>query len=108
MNIVLKRLFVFLFIILITSSCGDYCNDYLKHQEISGQITKKYRDNNDHYLKKLEVSNENGRHIMVIDDKDNKFWNFIAEGYYLSKKKGSTEIVIRKNKTEYTFDICNN
>ena len=107
MNIVLKRLFVFLFITLITSSCGDYCNDYLKHQEINGQITKKFRDSNNHDLKKLEISNDSGKQILVIDDKDNKLWNFIAEGYYLSKKKGSTKIIIRKNKIAYTFDICN-
>lgn len=101
----LSILFIFL---LILTSCGNYCEDYLEDQEVSGIVTSKYKDWKSHNLKKLEITNENGISILVIDDKNNIFWDFVEEGYYLSKKKGSTKIVIRKNKMEYTFDICKN
>ncbi len=104
----MKRIIVILIIILNTSSCGDYCEDYLKSKEVSGLISKKYIDNNDHFLNKLEITNEEGKYVLVIDEKDNIFWNFVEEGYHLSKKSGSTKFVIRKNKIEYTFDLCNN
>jgi hypothetical protein len=75
-------------------------------QEVEGIIISKYRDSKSHNLKKLEISNDNGRYILVIDDRNNEFWNFVKEGYYLSKKKNSTSILIRKNKEDVVFDFC--
>jgi len=98
---------VFLLLIALTS-CSNYCDDYLKDQEVSGIITSKYIDEKSHYLNKLVISNENRITILVIDEKDSKFWDFVEEGYHLSKKRGSTTIVITRNKIEYTFDICSN
>lgn len=77
-------------------------------QEVEGTITSKFRDRKSHNLKKLEISNDKGSYILVIDDKRNEFWNFVKEGYYLSKKKNSTSILIRKNKEEIVFDLCDN
>jgi len=77
-------------------------------QEVEGIITAKYRDRSSHNLKKLEISNDKGKYILVIDDKRNEFWNFVKEGYYLSKKKNSTSILIRKNKKEIVFELCDN
>jgi hypothetical protein len=102
------KLSILFIILLILTSCGNYCEDYLEDQEVSGIVTSKYKDWKSHNIKKLEITNENGIHILVIDDKKNIFWNFVEKGYFLSKEKGSTKITIVKNNMEYTFDLCNN
>ncbi len=96
---------IMIMVLLILASCGNYCDDYLIEQEVSGIVTSKYRDWKSHNLKKLEVTNEDGRYVLVIDDRNNMFWNFVEEGYHLSKKRGSTKIIIRKNNVDYTFDF---
>jgi hypothetical protein len=100
------RINITFILLIILTSCSSYCDDYLTDKEVSGEIKSKFRDRSSHNLKKLVIANQNGEYILVIDDKDDKFWNFIEEGYHLSKKKESTLIVVRKNKIEYTFDIC--
>lgn len=102
------KIITILILLISFTSCSNYCNDYLMKQEVEGIITSKYRDRKSHSLKKLEISNNNGRYILVIDDKRNEFWNFVKEGYYLSKKKNSTSILIRKNKEEIVFEMCDN
>ena len=104
----LKSVLVGILLLITLTSCSNYCDDYLKDQEVIGIITSKYIDEKNRYLNKLVISNENIEYILVIDEKDNELWNFVEEGYHLSKKKGSTAIVIRRNKIEYTFDICAN
>lgn len=99
---------IFLLLLIITSflSCGNYCNDYLAPLEFNGIIISKYRDEYSYNLKKLKITQENKIIIVVIEDKDKSFWNFVEEGYGISKKANSTEIIIIRNKEEYTFNLC--
>jgi len=93
-------------LLLIFSSCGNYCDDYLFDKEVEGVITRKYVDYNSHSIKKLEITPNNQIFTLVIEDKDKIFWNYIKEGYFLSKRKNSTEITITRNKEKTTFNLC--
>jgi hypothetical protein len=98
---------ILLIILILSVSCGNYCNNYLKPKKLKGKIFSKYIDENDHYLKKIVIDEKGQQSKLVIIEKNNVLWNYIEVGDSIIKQANNMDIIIiKEGNIQNTFNIC--